>query len=87
MTTENQKPSRGRKFLIVVTLLVVLVAFAGVAGMQRFIAGKKAEAAAITSSLRIRQVLIPGCMWSSVPIFRGTVILSTCWNCRFYKNV
>ncbi|MDQ6573379.1 MAG: efflux RND transporter periplasmic adaptor subunit, partial [Haemophilus parahaemolyticus] len=46
MTTENQKPSRGRKFLIVVTLLVVLVAFAGVAGMQRFIAGKKAEAAA-----------------------------------------
>ena len=46
MTTENQKPSRGRKFLIVVTLLVVLVTFAGVAGMQRFIAGKKAEAAA-----------------------------------------
>lgn len=46
MTTENQKPSRGRKFLIVVTLLVVLVAFAGVAGMQCFIAGKKAEAAA-----------------------------------------
>ena len=46
MTTANQKPSRGRKFLIVVTLLVVLVAFAGVAGMQRFIAGKKAEAAA-----------------------------------------
>ena len=46
MTTENQKPSRGRKFLIVVTLLVVLVAFAGVAGMQRLIAGKKAEAAA-----------------------------------------
>ncbi|WP_448906351.1 efflux RND transporter periplasmic adaptor subunit [Haemophilus parahaemolyticus] len=46
MTTENQKPSRGRKFLIVVTLLVVLVAFAGVAGMQRFIAGKKAEVAA-----------------------------------------
>ena len=46
MTTENQKPSRGRKFLIVVTLLVVLVAFAGVVGMQRFIAGKKAEVAA-----------------------------------------
>lgn len=46
MTTENQNPSRGRKFLIVVTLLVVLVAFAGVAGMQRFIAGKKAEVAA-----------------------------------------
>nr|WP_314741503.1 efflux RND transporter periplasmic adaptor subunit [uncultured Haemophilus sp.] len=46
MATENQKPSRGRKFLIVLTLLIVLVAFAGVAGMQKFIAGKKAEAAA-----------------------------------------
>ncbi|MDE8035009.1 efflux RND transporter periplasmic adaptor subunit [Actinobacillus equuli subsp. equuli] len=46
MTVENQKPSRGRKFLIVTTLAVVLVAFGGVAGMQKFIAGKKAEAAA-----------------------------------------
>lgn len=46
MTTENQKPSGGRKFLIVLTLLIVLIAFAGVAGMQKFIAGKKAEAAA-----------------------------------------
>lgn len=46
MATENQQPSRGRKFLIVVTLLIVLIAFAGVAGMQKFIAGKKAEAAA-----------------------------------------
>lgn len=46
MATENQQPSRGRKFLIVLTLLIVLIAFAGVAGMQKFIAGKKAEAAA-----------------------------------------
>lgn len=46
MTNENQKPSRGRKFLIIVTLLVVLVAFGGVVGMQRFIATKKAEFAA-----------------------------------------
>lgn len=46
MASETQKPSKGRKFLIVITLLVVLVVFAGVAGMQKFIAGKKAEAAA-----------------------------------------
>ncbi|ASU16556.1 MULTISPECIES: efflux RND transporter periplasmic adaptor subunit [Actinobacillus] len=46
MTTENQKPGKGRKFLIAITLVVVLVAFVGVAGMQKFIAGKKAEAAA-----------------------------------------
>ena len=46
MTTENQKPGKGRKFLIAITLIIVLVAFVGVAGMQKFIAGKKAEAAA-----------------------------------------
>lgn len=46
MTSTEQKTSRGRKFLIVVTLAIVLVAFLGVAGMQKFIAGKKAEAAA-----------------------------------------
>ena len=51
MTTEEMTPApkkvgRGRKFLIVITLLIVLVVFGGVVGMQQFIAGKKAEAAA-----------------------------------------
>ncbi|AHG81767.1 Membrane-fusion protein [Bibersteinia trehalosi USDA-ARS-USMARC-188] len=46
VTYEQNKPSKGRKFLIVITLIVVLLAFAGVVGMQQFIAGKKAEAAA-----------------------------------------
>lgn len=46
MTTENQKPSRGRKFLIVLTLIIVLAVFLGTAGLQKFIEGKKAEAAA-----------------------------------------
>ena len=46
MTTEKQKPAKGRKFLILVTLAIVFVAFIGVAGMQKFIAYKKAEAAA-----------------------------------------
>ncbi|VEI45818.1 RND efflux membrane fusion protein [Actinobacillus equuli] len=41
MTVENQKPSRGRKFLIVTTLAVVLVAFGGVAGMQNLLRVKK----------------------------------------------
>lgn len=43
---KEKKVGFGRKFLIVITLLVVLVAFGGVVGMQQFIAGKKAEAAA-----------------------------------------
>ncbi len=46
MSQENQQPTKSRKFLIIIVLLLVLVAFAGVAGMQKFIAGKKAEAAA-----------------------------------------
>ncbi|MDD0824954.1 efflux RND transporter periplasmic adaptor subunit [Mannheimia sp. AT1] len=46
MTTETQKPGKGKKFLIVLTLLIVLIVFGGVVGMQQFIAGKKAEAAA-----------------------------------------
>ncbi|OOH91347.1 efflux transporter periplasmic adaptor subunit [Pasteurellaceae bacterium 15-036681] len=51
MTTEEIKPvpkktGLGRKFLIIITLLIVLIAFGGVVGMQQFIAGKKAEAAA-----------------------------------------
>lgn len=43
---ENQKPGKGRKALIVITLLIVLIAFGGVVGMQQFIKMKKAEAAA-----------------------------------------
>lgn len=43
---EQSKPGFGRKLLIVITLIVVLVAFGGVVGMQQFIASKKAEAAA-----------------------------------------
>lgn len=46
MTDETKKPGLFRKLLIVLTLLIVLVAFGGVVGMQQFIAGKKAEAAA-----------------------------------------
>lgn len=46
MTIEASKPSNGKKFLIVVTLLIVLAVFGGVVGMQQFIATKKAEAAA-----------------------------------------
>lgn len=46
VTYEQNKPGKGRKFLIMITLIVVLLAFAGVVGMQQFIAGKKAEAAA-----------------------------------------
>lgn len=43
---ENKKPGKGRKALIVITLLIVLIIFAGVVGMQQFIKMKKAEAAA-----------------------------------------
>lgn len=46
MTTETQKPTKGRKFLIVLTLLIVLVIFAAVVGLQKIGAMKKAEAAA-----------------------------------------
>lgn len=46
MTIEANKPSRGRKFLIVVTLIIVLIVFGGAVGFQQFIAMKKAEAAA-----------------------------------------
>lgn len=46
MTTETQKPSKGRKFLIVLTLLIVLIVFAAIVGLQKIGAMKKAEAAA-----------------------------------------
>ncbi|AHG75485.1 Membrane-fusion protein [Mannheimia varigena USDA-ARS-USMARC-1296] len=46
MTTETQKPGKGRKFLIVLTLLIVLVVFAAIVGLQKIGAMKKAEAAA-----------------------------------------
>ena len=46
MTTDNKKTSTGRKVLIVITLIIVLVLFAGVTGMQKFISFKKSEAAA-----------------------------------------
>lgn len=44
--SETKKVGIGRKILIVITLLIVLVVFGGVVGMQQFIAMKKAEAAA-----------------------------------------
>lgn len=46
MTTESQKPGKGRKFLIVLTLLIVLIVFAAIVGLQKIGAMKKAEAAA-----------------------------------------
>ncbi|QIW16135.1 efflux transporter periplasmic adaptor subunit [Pasteurellaceae bacterium RH1A] len=52
MTTETVTPQSqkktglGRKFLIILTLIIVLVAFGAVVFLQQFIAGKKAEAAA-----------------------------------------
>lgn len=46
MTTETQKPTRARKFLIVLTLLGVLIVFAIVVGLQKVSAMKKAEIAA-----------------------------------------
>ncbi|MEG9481255.1 efflux RND transporter periplasmic adaptor subunit [Mannheimia sp. HC-2023] len=46
MTTETQKPGKGRKFLIVLTLLIVLIVFAAIVGLQKIGAMKKTEAAA-----------------------------------------
>lgn len=46
MTTETQKLGKGRKFLIVLTLLIVLIVFAAIVGLQKIGAMKKAEAAA-----------------------------------------
>lgn len=44
--SETKTVGIGRKILIVITLLIVLLVFGGVVGMQQFIAMKKAEAAA-----------------------------------------
>ncbi|HDL4978087.1 TPA: efflux RND transporter periplasmic adaptor subunit [Mannheimia haemolytica] len=46
MTTETQKLGKGRKFLIVLTLLIVLIVFAAIVGLQKIGAMKEAEAAA-----------------------------------------
>lgn len=46
MTTETQKLGKGRKFLIVLTLLIVLIVFAAIVGLQKIGAMEKAEAAA-----------------------------------------
>lgn len=42
MTTKTQMPGKGRKFFIVLTLLIVLVVFAAIVGLQ--LIGKKAKA-------------------------------------------
>ncbi|SQE31766.1 Uncharacterised protein [Mannheimia haemolytica] len=41
MTTETQKLGKGRKFLIVLTLLIVLIVFAAIVGLQKIGAMKK----------------------------------------------
>ncbi|MDO9927924.1 efflux RND transporter periplasmic adaptor subunit [Glaesserella parasuis] len=46
MIINMKKTTKGKQFAIVVTLLVVLIVFGGVVGMQQFISMKKAEAAA-----------------------------------------
>ncbi|MCT8552874.1 efflux RND transporter periplasmic adaptor subunit [Glaesserella parasuis] len=46
MIINMKKTTKGKQFAIVVTLLVVLIMFGGVVGMQQFISMKKAEAAA-----------------------------------------
>ncbi|MCT8543384.1 efflux RND transporter periplasmic adaptor subunit [Glaesserella parasuis] len=46
MIINMKKTTKGKQFAIVVTLLVVLIVFGGVVGMQQFIASKKAEFAA-----------------------------------------
>ncbi|EXI61843.1 membrane protein [Mannheimia granulomatis] len=60
MTTETQKPGKGRKFLIVLTLLIVLIVFAAIVGLQKIGAMKKAEAAAnmpeVVSEVTVMQV-------------------------------
>lgn len=45
MIINMKKTTKGKQFAIVVTLLVVLIVFGGVVGMQQFISMKKAEAA------------------------------------------
>ncbi len=75
MTTETNKPGKGRKFLIVLTLLIVLVAFGGVVGMQQFIAGKKAEAAANMPETvsQITAMTVKGQEWTPVITAVGSI--------------
>lgn len=75
MTTETNKPGKGRKFLIVLTLLIVLIAFGGVVGMQQFIAGKKAEAAANMPETvsQITAMTVKGQEWTPVITAVGSI--------------
>lgn len=75
MTTETNKPGKGKKFLIVLTLLIVLVAFGGVVGMQQFIAGKKAEAAANMPETvsQITAMTVKGQEWTPVITAVGSI--------------
>ena len=75
MTTETNKPGKGRKFLIVLTLLIVLIAFGGVVGMQQFIAGKKAEAAANMPETvsQITAMTVKGQEWTLVITAVGSI--------------
>ena len=75
MTTETNKPGKGKKFLIVITLLVVLVVFGGVVGMQQFISMKKAEAAANMPETvsQITAMTVKGQEWTPVITAVGSI--------------
>lgn len=75
MTTETNKPGKGKKFLIVITLLVVLVVFGGVVGMQQFISMKKAEAAANMPETvsQITAMTVKGQEWTLVITAVGSI--------------
>ncbi len=75
MTTETNKPGKGRKFLIVLTLLIVLIAFGGVVGMQQFISMKKAEAAANMPETvsQITAMTVKGQEWTPVITAVGSI--------------
>ena len=75
MTTETNKPGKGKKFLIVLTLLIVLVAFGGVVGMQQFISMKKAEAAANMPETvsQITAMTVKGQEWTPVITAVGSI--------------
>lgn len=75
MTTKTNKPGKGRKFLIVLTLLIVLVVFGGVVGMQQFISVKKAEAAANMPETvsQITAMTVKGQEWTPVITAVGSI--------------
>ncbi len=75
MTTETNKPGKGRKFLIVIVLLIVLIAFGGVVGMQQFISMKKAEAAANMPETvsQITAMTVKGQEWTPVITAVGSI--------------